>query len=188
MHLVQIWVKSDMSYNINTIERAYVENGVEKSMSWYNIVDEENVPSEIENSDYEEIAQYQKHLKSLNQNIFRKKVNNWNGRPSFCIELKKSYISKFLYWLECIDGVEIYKPRSRRFFYNFQINGVEFRVLPSLNVIEMGDNDFDRWANSGLNEVNIPTNKNEFLSVMEELNQIKIKERGTGFLRLKNSF
>jgi len=174
-------------HHIVTREQKYHEGSEEKSMTLFGIVDGDGNKWEGEEGYIEEAEAILNHFNSLNPHIFRKKASlrPYAEKPFFHIELKRTYVSKLLHWLENVKGVEIYKPRQRRFFYNFRINGVEFRVLPTLNIIEMGDDDFDRWANSSHTSLPIPTNQKEFIYTMMRFNQIRDEEFNAPFLHFK---
>ena len=169
-----------MSYEIVVEETYWEDDDGKHPYSLYHL-ETNNLRSQCRFSELDEAKDYKKYCSQINKNIVKVSKRSFDTSSEFYIELTRSYISRFLYWLEEFDGVEIYKQRERRFFTTFSIGDVYFRVLGNLGTIQVGDNNFDRWANSVLATLPLPKNKHEFIDVMSEFNEIKRKERGFGF-------
>lgn len=57
-------------------------------------------------------------------------------------------------------------------YYKDTVSGRRFRILESLE-IEMSDDNFDRWANSGMCYEKLPMHEHKFIQLIEEMRAIK---------------
>jgi len=88
-------------------------------------------------------------------------------KPCFRIVFEESFTSKLISWVEKMGG-EDHNKDELKYFSSFSLYGRYFRVLPSMNMIQMGDSDFYRWANSVEATSKIPLTENDFISCMAE--------------------
>lgn len=86
-------------------------------------------------------------------------------KPSFQIDFEESFVLNFISWFEKMGG-EDHNKDELKYFSSFSLYGRYFRVLPSINMIQMGDNDFDRWANSVEETSTIPLTEEDFIACM----------------------
>ena len=70
--------------------------------------------------------------------------------------------SKIRYWIAKYSGVKMVKKWDRYgFYWRDKKSGDQYRILTHLGVMQIGDTDFDRWANSTSATVAVPTVMNE---------------------------
>lgn len=56
-------------------------------------------------------------------------------------------------------------PTDRYPYWHCQTSKRRFRLLEEIDVLEVGSDDFDRWANSGMLEIKMP----KYLDIFQEL-------------------
>jgi hypothetical protein len=138
------------------------EDGVER---WW-VVTPNNVSSDFfYNKD--DVSRYMKRCESLEEEF---KIEEYfypphMKKPSFRIEFEESFVLNFISWFEKMGGEDHNKDEIKN-FSSFSLYGRYFRVLPSIGIIQMGDSDFDRWANSVEETSDIPLTEEDFVACM----------------------
>lgn len=65
------------------------------------------------------------------------------------------------------------KKTDRIPYWKDSVSGRQFRLLEQTNELEVSDDNFDRWANSGLLQKNMPETLEEFSDLIDYLRAVQ---------------